>query len=595
MTRPRHHYIFPLVQLLLVGTAYAEPRCQEPWPTKADLMTLAPDVRQSELARLMACVKQSLSDLASRTKAIENLDFGETVGDLAAQRDAESRLSEERKKRLNMLESALIERLRERDGALSEASQLSAQVQATNKAARAMEVAMVEQQLKLSALDRALALRTEELVQRSEEKSQADEKISRLEQTILVWQSERSGLEAAIIKSVKKTQASESKIDALEISINQFEAKEAAWIDERARSQAQMTGLEAKLTASHSEAAASEAERKLIAAARAETAEELARIKAQNTTLGHNLAALQKEYALLSKDVMGQEKELSGYKVDRERLVHALEDARHERDRSQTEITRLLQGAEAAERQLVSLQSDLKSGQDRIRTIKAEVKEAAGALARASHERDHHQNQAHALQAQVTTLGDENLRYASAVASLEERLHIVGIENARLQKFRSDFFSRLTEKLSKYKNIRVKGDRFIIETEVLFAVGSAELNESGKSQMHLIGGLLKDIASEVAPDLRWVLQVNGHTDVQKIGPGGRFASNWELSAARALSVVKLLQADGADPMHLAAAGFGEFQPIDPALTEDAYRKNRRIEIKITDDGPARPERMSALN
>ena len=116
---------------------------------------------------------------------------------------------------------------------------------------------------------------------------------------------------------------------------------------------------------------------------------------------------------------------------------------------------------------------------------------------------------------------------------------------------------------------------------MLFPVGSAELTQAGNAQMTALAVTIKDIAAEIPPDLKWVLRVDGHTDPQPV-KGGQFASNWELSAARAITVVKLLIADGVPAEHLAATAFGEYQPFGTGDTPDSYAKDRRIELRLTD-------------
>jgi chemotaxis protein MotB len=116
---------------------------------------------------------------------------------------------------------------------------------------------------------------------------------------------------------------------------------------------------------------------------------------------------------------------------------------------------------------------------------------------------------------------------------------------------------------------------------VLFPVGSAELSPAGADQMRTLAKTLKDIGAEIPPDISWVLRVDGHADRQPIG-GSRFQTNWELSAGRAITVVKLLIAEGVPPQHLAATAFAEYQPLDAGDTPDAFAKNRRIELRLTD-------------
>jgi chemotaxis protein MotB len=150
-----------------------------------------------------------------------------------------------------------------------------------------------------------------------------------------------------------------------------------------------------------------------------------------------------------------------------------------------------------------------------------------------------------------------------------------------LKQYRSEFFGKLRTLLANHQGIQVVGDRFVFQSEVLFPVGSADLTPAGVSEITALAVTIKDIAAEIPSDVNWVLRVDGHTDPQPV-KGGAFASNWELSAARAITVVKLLIADGVPPDHLAATGFGEYQPLGPGDTTDAYAKDRRIELRLTD-------------
>ncbi|MCC2112994.1 MAG: OmpA family protein, partial [Hyphomicrobiales bacterium] len=142
------------------------------------------------------------------------------------------------------------------------------------------------------------------------------------------------------------------------------------------------------------------------------------------------------------------------------------------------------------------------------------------------------------------------------------------------------FFGRLREILSQRSDIRVVGDRFVFQSEVLFAAGQATVNPSGRQEMDKLAEALNELEREIPAEISWVLRVDGHTDKRPIS--GRYASNWELSAARAIAVVKYLIAQGVPAKRLVAAGFGEFQPLEEGDTEEAYAKNRRIELKLTE-------------
>jgi chemotaxis protein MotB len=151
---------------------------------------------------------------------------------------------------------------------------------------------------------------------------------------------------------------------------------------------------------------------------------------------------------------------------------------------------------------------------------------------------------------------------------------------AELQRFRSEFFGRLREVLKDRSDIRIVGDRFVFQSEVLFELGSADIGDQGEKQLMDLSNALREISNAIPTDIDWVLQVTGHTDNLPISTP-RFRDNWDLSTERALSVVRYLILAGMEPERLSASGFGEFQPIDKADPAEARAKNRRIELKLT--------------
>ncbi len=166
------------------------------------------------------------------------------------------------------------------------------------------------------------------------------------------------------------------------------------------------------------------------------------------------------------------------------------------------------------------------------------------------------------------------------IANLGQRLNAALASKVQeLARYRSEFFGRLRKVLGDRRDIQIVGDRFVFQSEVLFASGSDKLAKSGEGQLIQLARTLKEIAAGIPTDINWVLRIDGHTDRVPIATG-RFPSNWELSTARAISVVKFLVAQGIPPSRFAATGFGEFQPLDPRDDEIAYRRNRRIELKL---------------
>ncbi len=168
-----------------------------------------------------------------------------------------------------------------------------------------------------------------------------------------------------------------------------------------------------------------------------------------------------------------------------------------------------------------------------------------------------------------------------AIASLGKSLNnALASRVQELQRFRSEFFGRLREVLRGRDDVRIVGDRFVFQSEVLFAQGAASLGPEGEEKLGQLAVALNQIAAEIPEDIDWILQIEGHTDDIPVR-AGRFADNWDLSTERALSVVRFLNESGLPANRLAAAGYGEFQPLDDAGSDEARRRNRRIEMKLT--------------
>ena len=200
------------------------------------------------------------------------------------------------------------------------------------------------------------------------------------------------------------------------------------------------------------------------------------------------------------------------------------------------------------------------------------------------------------LNAQLAALRDQLSRIAAAldvseakvkeqqgqIVELGKRLNLALVNKVEeLARYRSEFFGRLREILGDRPDIRIVGDRFVFQSEVLFAPGSADLSDDAKTELAPVIAALKEISAKIPPDISWMLRVDGHTDRRPIN-NPQFPSNWELSTARAISVVRFAVDEGIPASRVAAAGFADKQPIDPRSTEDAYRRNRRIELKLTE-------------
>ena len=186
-----------------------------------------------------------------------------------------------------------------------------------------------------------------------------------------------------------------------------------------------------------------------------------------------------------------------------------------------------------------------------------------------------------ALQQAIGAAEAKDKESQARISDLGARLNLVLARQVQeLQRYRSDFFGRLRELLRDRKDIRVVGDRFVFQSEVLFASGQATMTPEGLVAMDQLAAAIVELERSIPKEIDWALQVDGHTDVRRIA-NPQFPSNWELSSARATSVVKYLINRGVSPKRLVAAGYGEFQPLEDGATEEVLRRNRRIELKLT--------------
>lgn len=252
-------------------------------------------------------------------------------------------------------------------------------------------------------------------------------------------------------------------------------------------------------------------------------------------------------------------------------LMAQLKAAQNERDA----LNAKLAAAGQASAQAADLQAKLTAEQQSTNAAKSQVEELTAEIASL---RDQLAKVAAALDASNATVKNQQ----DQIVELGKKLNLaLASKVEELARYRSEFFGKLSEILGNRPDIRVVGDRFVFQAEVLFTPGGADLSDDAKKQLEPVFSALKDIAAKIPPDINWVLEVDGHTDHRPIHTD-EFASNWELSTARAISVVRYAIAQGIPAAHLAAAGFADKQPIDTGTSDDAYRRNRRIELKLTE-------------
>lgn len=263
-------------------------------------------------------------------------------------------------------------------------------------------------------------------------------------------------------------------------------------------------------------------------------------LKASLSTLGEDLSSVTDENSRLSGLLATEQETASQSNSAVGSLETALDDEKRLRIEALAQVELLNQQISALRRQLASIQAALEIAESRDTESQAQI------------------------------------------ADLGRRLNAALAQRVRqLARYRSEFFGRLRELLSQRSDIQIVGDRFVFQAEVFFATGRADLNPEGQRELDKLATALQELQGIVPQDISWVLRVDGHTDNVPI-QSAPFPSNWELSTARAISVVRHLIDRGVPPNRLVAAGFGEYQPLDPADTIGARRKNRRIELKLTE-------------
>ena len=318
--------------------------------------------------------------------------------------------------------------------------------------------------------------------------------------------------------------------------------------------------LEAQLADTSTTLSLRESEIQRLAALQQETETAL---ESAQLTLAQRVAALETAEAALNDS----QRRIEELELTLEDRVAALEESRSALAESETERTALSASNAASLRRVDELEQKNAASQ-------AEVIRMTNAIT--------------ALRLRIeelTTLLAEKEAQAArdkiAIASLGKSLNnALASRVQELQRFRSEFFGRLRDVLRGRDDVRIVGDRFVFQSEVLFGQGQADIAAEGETQLAQLAVALTQIAAEIPEDIDWVLQVEGHTDDIPVR-AGRFADNWDLSTERALSVVRFLAGQGLPPNRLAAAGYGEFQPLDPADSDEARRRNRRIEMKLT--------------
>ena len=301
------------------------------------------------------------------------------------------------------------------------------------------------------------------------------------------------------------------------------------------------------------------------------------------------LDALTAQVAQLT-DLLAMEKQQTAeLKLSIAQLATQLDDVTRSRDESRNTIIMLQNNLQAATDALMARTQALTDAEGKLTSNAAELENEKNLSAQARSQVDLLNQQLLALREQLARLSKaldvseaRDKENQAQIVDLGKRLNLALAQKVEeLARYRSEFFGRLREVLGNRKDVTIVGDRFVFQSEVLFPSGSADLNDQGRAQMAQLARTLLEIARKIPTQLKWVLRVDGHTDRVPIRTV-QFPSNWELSAARAIAVTKFLVSQGVPADRLAATGFGEFQPLDEGAGDEALRRNRRIELKLTE-------------
>jgi chemotaxis protein MotB len=489
------------------------------------------------------------------------------------------------------------------------------------------------QESELDALGSEVAALAQALGLEQRRSADLTTRLGELDATLGTAQDQIAQQEALILSLRGERDAGLAALDAAQTRITAFEAQVAALLSERDTALGTVATLEAEqgrllseqealnlaLAQARNEIDAS-TEAARLAAARREALEALiADLRSEADTLSGQVSDLQTQ---LSEEEAARLADAAAAEALRARLQNADTELtamtlalEEQRARAEETLT-LLAAAEAAredlqaqlgttmteaerdaallaqaQRRLAEAQETSTAAQQAQALLNQQVAALRNQLGQLQAILDDSKAREAAASIQVQSLGsDLNAALARAAAEERRRRQLEEAERQRLeaeaqdlQKYRSEFFGRLRDLLGTQPGVQVVGDRFVFASEVLFPPGSATLSDAGQGEVAKVAAILQTVADDIPDGIDWVIQVNGHTDNVPLSGQGEFADNWELSQARALSVVRFMSGSlGIPPNRLSANGFGEYNPVNTADTEEARAQNRRIELKFTE-------------
>ncbi|GIX18019.1 MAG: flagellar motor protein MotB [Rhodothalassiaceae bacterium] len=307
----------------------------------------------------------------------------------------------------------------------------------------------------------------------------------------------------------------------------------------------------------------------------------LAELRAQLAQMSEMLSLEKRTSEELRRNLAELTASLQAAEGERDALKKALEAAKEKESAASARLADLERKAAEQERRIHELETELGArdetlAQERARSARqrSQIVELQAALAAL-------REQLARLEAALEAAEKKDKEQQAIIADLGRRLNVALAQKVEeLAGYRSEFFGRLRQILGDRPDIRVVGDRFVLQAELLFPTASAEIGPEGREELRKVAAVLKQIATEIPPDIDWILRVDGHTDRRPIHTP-QFRDNWDLSAARAVAVVRFLISEGVPPGRLAAAAFAQYQPVAEGDDPESLARNRRIEFRFT--------------
>jgi chemotaxis protein MotB len=471
---------------------------------------------------------------------------------------------------------------------LAQLIQLRRDIEALQTTRHDLELRVAEMATLLQAAETAKGSATEEIARLADllEAAQAEtatleSRVAELDQSVAESDRETRDLASEVTRLTQLLQSAREEMTAADQQVQELTADLESTRAERGTLDSEVARLAALLSTSQADNEAREQRvselSSQLEAARGDAAErerrvaELAALLQQERDARGESAATAEELQQAREQLLLELSQARGRSTDLETKLASEQErtvlAQREIEQRDRQIADLLRDAGRTEEALATEQALSRESLNQVEILNRQINALRVQLAAIEQALDLEQQKVEEQQVTITDLGSKlNMALAGKVEELG--------------RFRSEFFGRLRQLLGDRPDVRIVGDRFVFQSEVLFPTASANIEPGGRDELRKLADSLRLISADIPSDLPWVLQINGHTDQRPIRTF-EFPSNWELSTARAINVGKFLIEEGIPPERIAVAGFAHFQPLDDRQDEIAYRRNRRIEIKLT--------------